>query len=115
MICSQCGKENEEGVKECVACGAKLETVQVEEVKQETATASKSKECKKAKTSLITAIVGLIIAGIICGTYALVSGIQSLKEIKAEPELKGKGNAIAGIVIGVIDIILAIYSMMILF
>ena len=115
MFCMKCGKENEEGAKECVACGAQLEVVQSVAQTQDKPVQSADKKCKKAKTSLIAAIVGLIIAGIICGTYAFVSGIQALKEIKTDKELSGKGMAIAGIVLGLLDVVLSIYSLMVMF
>lgn len=113
MVCPKCGKEIEDGAKQCVACGAQFEIAQPA---VQTKEASKvDKKCKKAKTSFITAIVGLIIAGIICGTYAFVTGIQALKEIKTDKELSGKGMAIAGIVLGLLDVVLSIYSLTVMF
>lgn len=119
MFCPKCGKEIEDGSKECVACGEKFEVnepaIQTQEIPQIQEVSNVDKKCKKAKTSLIVAIVGLIIAGIICGTYALITGIQALKEIKEDKELSGRGVAIAGVVLGLLDVVLSIYSITVLF
>lgn len=57
--------------------------------------------------SLILSLVGLIVSGIPCGIAAVVTGIIGI--VKYNPETKkGKGMAIVGIVVGVIDIIMAI-------
>lgn len=51
--------------------------------------------------SFVLGIVGLIVAGLICGSLAIVFGIIGMK--------KGmKGLAIAGIVLGIIDVVAAI-------
>lgn len=57
-----------------------------------------------ALTSFIFSLVGLIIAGIPCGVAALALGGTGLSKFNPNEE-KGKGFAIAGIVIGVIDIV----------
>ena len=115
MFCPKCGKENNEGENFCVACGTQFENSQPVEQKQVEVVSTEPKKCSKAKSSFWTAIVGLIIAGIICGTYAIVSGIQALKELDASKEMTGKGMATAGIVIGVLDVILSIMSIAALF
>ena len=113
MFCPKCGKEMADDSKYCSACGAQFEVAQP--AVQTNGASKADKKCKQAKSSFIMAIVGLIIAGIICGTYAFVTGIQALKEIKADKELSGKGMAIAGIVLGLLDIVLSIYSLMVIF
>lgn len=54
--------------------------------------------------SLVFSLVGLIIAAIPAGLVALITGIIGVTKFDSATQ-KGKGLAIAGIVIGVIDII----------
>ena len=54
--------------------------------------------------SFIFSLVGLLIAGLPCGIVALITGIIGLVKFNKATE-KMKGFAIAGIVIGVFDIV----------
>jgi hypothetical protein len=54
----------------------------------------------------IAGLVGLFVAGILLGSFAVISGIISLSKINRHPEkYKGRGIAIASLVIGLIDVI----------
>ncbi len=54
----------------------------------------------------ILSLIGLLIFGIPLGILAIVFGAISLTKIKKNPKrFKGKGFAIAGIIIGVIDVV----------
>jgi hypothetical protein len=54
----------------------------------------------------IASILGLLIAGIPLGTFAIIAGIISQGKIKKYPErFKGKGLATAAIIIGLLDVI----------
>ena len=59
--------------------------------------------------SFIFALVGLLIAGLPCGIVALITGIIGLVKFNKETE-KLKGFAIAGIVIGVFDIVAVVLN-----
>ena len=63
-------------------------------------------EAKRGKTlsiiSLVLGIIGLFILGIPCGVAALVTGGVALRN----PELKTRGMALAGTILGAIDILL---------
>ena len=65
-------------------------------------------QAKKAKTlsivSLVSGIVGLFIFGYILGIVAIVTGRLAMNN----PELKNRGMAIAGTVLGVVSIILLV-------
>ena len=54
--------------------------------------------------SFIFSLVGLLVAGLPCGIVALITGIIGLVKFNKETE-KLKGFAIAGIVIGVFDVV----------
>ena len=56
--------------------------------------------------SMIIAIVGLIIFGIPCGVTYLILGIIG---IATAGETKGKGMAIAGTVVGAIDLVTVLW------
>lgn len=63
-------------------------------------------QAKKAKTlsivSLVSGIVGLFIFGYILGVVAIVTGRLAMNN----PELKNRGMAIAGTVLGIVGIVL---------
>ncbi len=55
---------------------------------------------------MIVGLVGLFILGIPCGIVAIVFGAISLAKIKIHPEkFKGKGFAIASLVLGIVDVV----------
>jgi hypothetical protein len=58
-----------------------------------------------AVASLVTGIVGFFVFGIPLGAMAIVFGTIALSKIKSNPGLSGKGMAIAGLILGIIDII----------
>jgi|GEM_PF-1445748 len=65
------------------------------------------KECpKEAKDALTYSLVGLLCFGFILGPIAIVKGFKALKIIKSDPGRPGKGKAQAGIIIGVVEILL---------
>lgn len=61
----------------------------------------------KAVSSLVCGIVGILIFGIILGPIAIIVGMQAKSEINENPrEIQGNCQATAGIIFGVVDIIL---------
>jgi hypothetical protein len=65
------------------------------------------KECpKEAKDALTYSLVGIFCFGFILGPIAIAKGFKALKIIKSEPGCPGKGKAQAGIIIGVLEILL---------
>ena len=67
------------------------------------------KQNSMALTSFILSLVGLIVAGLPCGIVAVILGIVGLVKFDATKE-KGKGFAIAGLIVGVIDVVAVIIS-----
>jgi hypothetical protein len=57
-----------------------------------------------AQIALICAVIGLIIN--ILGIVAIIRGIKAKNQISEDPNLSGEGMANAGIVIGIIDLII---------
>ncbi len=98
ISCKKCGHLNEDGSKFCAGCGEKFQENQTE-AKLNT----KNGYNKNAVCSLVFSLISLVIfwwlgfAGVSCG-------IAALNEIKTKGG-KGKGLAIAGIIVSIIDII----------
>ena len=57
--------------------------------------------------SFIFSLVGIVVAGLPCGIVATITGIIGLVTFKSETQ-KGKGFAIAGLTIGIIDVVIMI-------
>ena len=76
---------------------------------QTTQNVGQRKQNSMALTSFIVALVGLLVAGLPCGIVAVVLGIVGLVKFDATKE-KGKGFAIAGLIVGVIDVVAVIIS-----
>jgi type II secretory pathway pseudopilin PulG len=68
------------------------------------------KACSKAIVSLILGILGLTCLGIFAGVPALILGILAMKEIRRSGGvLSGAGLAIAGIVLGICSLLIAVF------
>lgn len=79
---------------------------------QTTQNVGQRKQNSMALASFIIALVGLIVAGLPCGIVAVILGIVGLVKFDATKE-KGKGFAIAGLVVGVIDVIAVVLNIII--
>ena len=120
MFCSNCGKQNLDNAKFCASCGTPftdtsgpryappplqpqyappLQYVAPPPQPQYTAQPAAAQHTSgMAIASLILSLIGLSLFGIIFG------GI-SLRQIRKNPNLSGKGLAIAGLIIGIIGIV----------
>lgn len=77
---------------------------------------SYSRETKtsgKAVASLVLAILGLFIFPIILSLVAIILGWAALRDIGRQPATKGRGLAIAGIVIGALGLIIGIVGVIV--
>ena len=126
MYCKYCGTQNSEESRYCSNCGASInanaEQTISESVVQQTAgspvqqpTASQpiaKKSSGKAIAGFVLSLVGLVFAGIVCGTLGLIFSALGMKET-ADKTRGGRGLAIAGLVISIIDIVIMfIYYML---
>ena len=58
-----------------------------------------------AVASFVLSLVGIFCVGFITGTLAVIFGGVAISKISKNPGLKGNGLAVAGLVIGIVDII----------
>lgn len=132
-FCMHCGTMLSEDEKFCPNCGAKVEAKQ--EVKSEAVepstiidnnqanqnnlnnnvnqAAATQKTNGLAIASMVCGIVGVFIANLWLGIIALSLGIVAKNKLKIFPEQKGKGMATAGIVLGIVDLGLAVLGFII--
>ena len=123
--CKYCGNVLEDGDNFCQKCGAVADAVQDNEpgmAAQANQTANNNFNNQQqvnsgyeGKTSgiaiggFVCSLIGFWVAGVILGIIAISLGAAALNHMKTFPGEKGKGLAIAAIVIGIIDIVGAIF------
>ena len=108
MFCRFCGQPNDDNAKFCSSCGSNLEeSVSVQgqpNLEAQPVSAAPVKTSGKAIAGFVLSLSGILIAALICGTLGLVFSCMAFKEIN-ERKLRGRGLAIAGLVISIVDII----------
>ncbi len=62
--------------------------------------------CKEANEAMWYAIIGLFCFGIILGPLAISKALKARKMISLNPRLTGSGKATAGLVIGIVALVL---------
>jgi hypothetical protein len=60
----------------------------------------------RAIASLVLGIVSLFLFGVIAGVLAIVFGVQARKETQRDPTVGGRGLATAGMILGIIGVVL---------
>ena len=118
--CNYCGGTIKGNEKFCTSCGAEVapspnQMNQQQPVQQDqkigfngqsvTNNAAVGKTTGTAIAALVCSLVGLLILPLPMGILGISFGATALNHIKTFPNDKGKGMAIAGIVIGIIDIV----------
>lgn len=99
-LCSSCSTLSETEKTFCPECGTPF-------VKGPNPGATAKRSNGKALTSMILGICGLVLFGVILGVIALVFALIARNEIDAEnpPTSRNRGQATAGLVLGIIDIV----------
>ncbi|MFC2022993.1 DUF4190 domain-containing protein [Chloroflexota bacterium] len=113
MYCPKCGAENPEGASFCQKCGAGLtQPIPASApAPQQPIVMQAERTSGMAITSLVLGIVGFIINPL--SVLAIIFGAVALSQIGKDPTLKGKGMAVAGLVLGIV--IAAIWIILIIF
>ncbi len=130
MVCINCGKENVEGAKFCVECGAEIKAIEkaipttniqpttetaAKQPIQEASPATEKKMSGKAIAGFVLSLVGAVFAGVVCGILGTIFSAGALKEINKNENLKGAGMATAGLIISILDIAFGALSFLIFF
>ncbi len=104
--CTNCGKENEDQVKFCSACGKEFGENATEEgvvAVQPVFQVKPKKNSGMAIAGFVLSLVGVLIIPILFGALGCAfSGVGLAQTSKGA--LKGKGLAIAGLIIGAFNI-----------
>lgn len=114
--CRICGKANEDQVRYCSQCGQDLEEIKPSDepiVQETTAMPVYRKPAKYSGMSIagfIVSLVGFIIFPIVFGPLGLGLSLGGIITSKGTNN-KGKGLAITGIIISIVNIVYAIYML----
>ena len=104
MFCPRCGAHNDDNAWKCEQCGADMRSY-VPQVGGYAGPVTSS----KAIWSLVLALVGPCCCTFVFGIVAIILGLQARNEIRDFPErYKGDGLALAGIIIGIFDVVMGI-------
>lgn len=105
MFCPQCGEKNPDDAKFCTKCGAAL-TVEAERARaQAPAPRARAVEGERTSGMAIAALIMGILAFLTFGPLAILAiifGGIGLSQTGKDPTLKGRGMAVAGLVLGII-------------
>ena len=121
--CTNCGTKMNETDRFCSNCGADSNSgdssVQNNNVVQPNVNNTQANNnvvqggTKKtnglAVTSFVCSMVGIVVFGLVMGILAICFGAVGLSRTKYFPEESGKGFAITGIVVGIIEVIIMIF------
>jgi hypothetical protein len=72
------------------------------------------KTSTKAIAAFVLSIAGLIVLPLVCSTLAIVFAVIGRKEIDADPRLTGRGLATAGLMIGIVGLVLAAIALVVI-
>ncbi len=121
--CTNCGTKMNETDRFCSNCGADSNSgdssVQNNNVVQPNVNNTQANNnvvqggTKKtnglAVTSFVCSMVGIVVFGLVMGILAICFGAVGLSRTKYFPEESGKGFAVTGIVVGIIEVIIMIF------
>ncbi len=99
MYCSKCGAQNPEGSTTCQSCGAPLAVVPSTQPVAVPYNAPKESS-GLAVASLVLGILGFFTG--ITAILAIIFGAVAMSQTKKNPNLGGRGMAVAGFVMGIV-------------
>lgn len=71
-----------------------------------TTTTTPTRTSGKAIASLVLGIISLFLFGVIAGVLAIIFGVQARNQTEADPTVGGRGLATAGMILGIIGVVL---------
>jgi hypothetical protein len=105
-LCHRCGAALPAGARYCPACGARSRAVPPAPPPPETN--------GKAKASLALGIAGFVAFPVVCSVLAIVLGQVAREEMARRPHETGAGLATAGIVLGILGLIVGLIGAFVL-
>ena len=106
MFCSKCGEKNPDDGKFCSKCGEALVATKAPKAPA-AAPAKRAAAGEKTSGIAIAALVMGIAAFVVFGplaVLAIIFGAIGISQANKDPSLKGKGMAVAGLVLGIIAV-----------
>jgi len=107
MFCPQCGEKNPDDSKFCSKCGEALTAAAAAPAAPAPAPAPRAAAGEKtsgmAIAALVTGIAGFIFFGIL-SILAIIFGAIGIRQTNKDPSLKGRGMAVAGLVLGILGV-----------
>lgn len=108
-FCRGCGNKLDGGEKFCKVCGTSNSDSTM--MQGQNIPVQSTKTNTQAIAALIFSLAGLLIFAIPFGLLSISLGATALNHIKVTPGEKGKGLAIAGIVVGAFDVVAVVLSL----
>lgn len=109
MFCSKCGEKNPDDSKFCSKCGEALTAPKAPAAAPAAVPAPARRAAAGGKTSgmaiaaLVTGIAAFVVFGPLA-VLAIIFGAIGISQANKDPNLKGKGMAVAGLVLGIIAV-----------
>ena len=115
VYCPKRGAPNEGGSQFCNKCGAPLDQPNTPIASPQTNdnVLPAKRKSGHATASLILGLIGIIVNP--CLIFAIIFGAIALNKMKKDPNLEGRGQALAGLWIGIIGLVLWIFAIFWLF
>jgi uncharacterized membrane protein YvbJ len=98
MYCPKCGEQNPDNSSFCGKCGAALTLTQTASVPQRPLETARTSGL--AIASLVLGIAGFLINPL--SILAIIFGAIAMSQTGRNPNLKGRGMAVAGLVLGIV-------------
>ena len=105
MFCKNCGAMLTEGTRVCPNCGAEINQGSSYNIQEMQAPFTESKLSWKALVGFIVSLAGIIVLALPCGIVGLIFSVLGFNEIQRSTEYKGRGFALAGIVVAILDVV----------
>ncbi len=108
--CPFCRELIRADARKCKHCGEIIDS-ELRRQQRRAAAADREREVRRregnkdAKNALICGIIGLFCFGVILGPVAIILGRKGLEYSRNYPDVGGSGQATAGIVLGIIDVV----------
>ena len=106
--CTNCGTKMNETDRFCSNCGADSNSGDSSVQNNNVVQGGTKKTNGLAVTSFVCSMVGIVVFGLVMGILAICFGAVGLSRTKYFPEESGKGFAVTGIVVGIIEVIIMI-------